>query len=66
MYVCFEIAALFTRLYSEEKRAAVSKLTYIWTPQSCSYFVLALVKSPTWAERKSDTHYILTYSLFVD
>ena len=32
----------FTCLYSEEKSAAVSKLTCIWTPSSRSYIVLAL------------------------
>ena len=42
MYVNFETAALFSSLYRRVKRAAISKQTYIWTPQSCSYFVLAL------------------------
>ena len=32
----------FTRLYFERKRAAISKLTYIWTPSSRSYIVFAL------------------------
>ena len=38
----FEIVAFFTRLYSEEKSAAISKLTYIWTTSSPSYIFLAL------------------------
>ena len=41
MYVCFEIAALFHSPIS----AAILKLTYIWTPSSRSYIVLALERS---------------------
>ena len=43
MNVCFEIAAFFIRLNGEGKRAAISKLTFIWTPSSRSYIVFALV-----------------------
>ena len=42
MNVCFKFAALFHRLYGEGKKAAISKLTYIWTPSSRSYIVFAL------------------------
>ena len=40
MIVCLEIAALFHSVRG--KRAAISKLTYIWTPSSGSYIVFAL------------------------
>ena len=38
----FEIGALFTRLYGEEKSAAISKLADFLVPSSPSYIVLAL------------------------
>ena len=38
----FEIGALFTRLYGEEKRAAISKLDDFLVPSSRSCIVLAL------------------------
>ena len=43
MNVCFEIAALFHSAIGEGKRAAISKLTFIWTLSSRSYIVFALV-----------------------
>ena len=42
MYVSFEIAALFPSLYSRVKSAEISKQTFIWTPSSLSYIILAL------------------------
>jgi len=41
----FLITALFTRLYSEGKSAAISKLAIFWVPSSLSYIVLAPVVS---------------------
>ena len=38
-----KLPLFFTQLYGEEKRAAISKLTYIGTPSSCSYIVFALM-----------------------
>ena len=38
----FKLPRFFTRLYVEGKRAAISKLTYTWTPSSRSYIVFAL------------------------
>ena len=38
----FEIGALFTRLYGEEKSAAISKLADFLVSSSRSYIVLAL------------------------
>ena len=37
-----KLPRFFTRLYSEGKRAAISKLKYIRTPSSRSYIVFAL------------------------
>ena len=33
----FQLPPFFTRLYGEGKRAAISKLTYIWTPSCILY-----------------------------
>ena len=38
-----KLPRFFTRLYGEEKSAAISKLIQIWTPSS-SYIVLALTE----------------------
>ena len=38
-----KLPLFFPRLYGEGKRAAISKLTYIWTPSSGSYIIFALV-----------------------
>ena len=43
MNVYFEITALFHSAIRWGERAAISKLTYIWTPLSRSYIVFALV-----------------------
>ena len=37
-----KLPRFFTRLFGEGKKAAISKLTYIWTPSSRSYIVFAL------------------------
>ena len=37
-----KLPLFFTRLCGEGKRAAISKLTYIWTSLSRSYIALAL------------------------
>ena len=37
-----KLPLFFTRLYCEEKRAVISKLSYIWTPSSRYYIGLAL------------------------
>ena len=44
-----KLPRFFTRLYSGEKRAAISKLTYIWTPSSRSYIVFTLVRCFSYA-----------------
>ena len=38
-----KLACIFTRLFGEGKRAAISKSTYIWSPSSRSYIVFALI-----------------------
>ena len=37
-----KLPPFLTRLYGEGKRAAISKLTYIWTPSCHSYIVFSL------------------------
>ena len=44
MHVDFEIAALFPSPYSREKSAPISKQTFIPSPSSRSYIILALDK----------------------
>ena len=38
-----KLLSFFTRLYGEGKRAAISKLTYLWNPSSRSYIIFAIV-----------------------
>ena len=51
MYVSFEIAALFPSLYSRvtnrssDKTRQLQKQTFIWTPSSHSYIILALART---------------------
>ena len=46
-YVCLKLPCFFNRLYGKEKSAVISKLTYILTPSSRSYIVLALILAMT-------------------
>ena len=39
-----KLPPFFTQLYGDGKRAAISKLTYIWTQSSRSYIVFVLAQ----------------------
>ena len=45
MSVSFEVAAFFSSPYRRVKKSAISKQTYLMTPLSHSYIVLALTTS---------------------
>ena len=63
-----KLARFFTRLYDEGKRAAISKLTYIWTPSSRSDIVFALAyQSCSMSKLSIKTKFLLmeTFNEFV-
>ena len=50
-----KLPRFFTRLYDEEKRAAIKKITYIQTPLSRSYIVFALSQIENLNQNKCST-----------
>ena len=59
-----KLPPFFTGLNGERKRAAISKLTFIWTLSSRSYIVFALGhRQGTYPYQKLKKHYLLMVKL---